>query len=151
MVGEVMVQLLSGPHAGTYMYEADNEKTALQLLEYFIQRRWNWRLCHTGDEDPAVMQGWLNADLLARVMRALLDGRGIRFAGRRWQCRAGDKEDGRRVLDQVTDELARASYFKVFSDEPDGDLVITYTRPRSHRTDTLTDTGQPDGQAPHDP
>src|ERR1700733_2590072 len=92
-MGGAMVQLLSGPHAGTYMYEADSETTALKLLEYFIQRRWSWRLCPTGDEDPAVMQGWLNADLLARVMRALLDGRGIRFGGRRWQCRAHDKGD----------------------------------------------------------
>jgi hypothetical protein len=77
-MGEVKVQLLSGPHAGTYMYEADNGETALELLEHFIRNRWSWRLCHTDDEDPAVMQEWLQGDLLARVMRALLDGRGIR-------------------------------------------------------------------------
>jgi hypothetical protein len=42
------------------------------------------------------MQEWLQADLLARLMRALLDGRGICFAGCRWQCRANDKADGQR-------------------------------------------------------
>jgi hypothetical protein len=136
-MGEVKVKLLSGPHSGTYMYEADDAEAALELLQHFIRHRWEWRLCHYDGEDPAVMQDWLQADLLARIMRALLDGRGIRFAGRRWQCRANDKEEGRKILEQVTDQLAKSSHFKVFSDKPDGDLVITYTRRRPHRADAL--------------
>jgi hypothetical protein len=127
-MGGVKVQLLSGPFAGKQMYEPDGA-TPLELLESFIRHRWNWRLYRLQDADPAEIQEWLQADLLARVMWALLDGRGIRFAGHRWKSRPNDKEDSRRVLEQVTEQLAKASHFNVFSDDPDGDLVISYTRP----------------------
>jgi hypothetical protein len=134
--------MLSGPHVGTYIHETDNGETALKLLEHFIQHRWNWRLRYTDDEDPAVTQEWLQADLLARVMRAVFDGRGIRFAGYRWQCRPHDKEDGRKVLEQARDyssvhdhepAIESSSTDSRAADTPAGEElkpVWTITRPR---------------------
>jgi hypothetical protein len=40
-MGEVMIQLLSGPHAGLAMYEADDSETMLKPLEHWVQCRWN--------------------------------------------------------------------------------------------------------------
>jgi hypothetical protein len=38
-MSEVMAQVLSGPHAGIYMYEADDYVVALKLLVHFVRCR----------------------------------------------------------------------------------------------------------------
>jgi hypothetical protein len=89
-----------------------------------MENRWDWMLYCLPGTDSAEVAAWIQTDAMMRILQALFDGRGIRFSGRRWQGRRGDKEDCRRVLDELCAELERAGAFKVFGDDPDGDLVL---------------------------
>lgn len=120
----IRIRLLSGPYAPN-LYEPDDDATPMELLEPFMQNRWDWMLYCIPGTDPAEVLPWIETDALLRIMQALFDGRGIRFAGRRWQSRRGDKADGRRVMEELSGELEKAGAFKVFSDDPDGDLVLS--------------------------
>jgi hypothetical protein len=121
-MGGVKVRVLSGPYAGG-LYEPDGA-TPLELLESFMQHRWQWQLFYVPDAEPAEIQDWLQADLLVRVMQAMYDGRGIRFAGHRWQNHPRDKDGGRSILWELTAEMERAGAFRLLADDPDGDLVL---------------------------
>src|SRR5580698_1214404 len=139
-MGGVKVRLLAGPYAGG-LYEPDGV-TPLELLSSFLPYRWTWTLFYEPGTDPAELQEWLHADLMTRLMVALQDGRGIRFLGHRWQNRPGDKDGGFAILEEITAEMQRAGAFKIFADDPDGDLVLapdpghgTATQPDSTGTD----------------
>jgi hypothetical protein len=137
----IRIRLLSGPYAPN-LYQPDDDATPLELLEPFMQNRWRWMLYCLPGTDPAEIEPWLHADAMVRIMQALYDGRGIRFSGRRWQNRPGDKDNGREILDELTAELNRAGAFKVFADDPDGDLVLSLGPGLG--TDQIGSTG-PDG------
>ena len=66
-VGGVKVRVLSGPYSGG-LYEPDGA-TPLELLESFMQHRWQWQLFYVPDAEPAEIQDWLQADMLVRVMQ----------------------------------------------------------------------------------
>jgi hypothetical protein len=120
----IRIELLSGPYA-PHVYEPEDDATPMELLLPFMQNRWRWKLYCIPGTDPDDIMPWIEADATVRIMQALYDGRGIRFAGRRWQTRPADKENSMRTLDELSTELGKAGACKVFSDDPGGDLVLS--------------------------
>lgn len=125
----VTVLIVTGPYAGTTAQEAGFQRDGddpMTVLESVNRHRYEWKLTWPPDCDPMELEAWGQADMMTRLIRALYDGRGIRFMGHRWQNRAGDKEDGWRVFAELTIAMNNVDKpLMVLSDDPGGgDLVI---------------------------
>src|SRR3989338_9260479 len=76
---------LSGPNAGrTREVPADVKPD--ELLRTFAEQDWNWRIQPEPDDSPETVFKWTRADMVARIIRALLHGRVVRFEGTEYRC-----------------------------------------------------------------
>lgn len=130
----VQVLIVTGPQAGTM--RSANGADPLAIVSECVRRGWDWRVAYPPDAeagDPDVF-AWACADLAGRIFRALRDGRAVRFAGRRWQVRPGDRAGLKAAAVQVEAAIAaRGRSARIMAGASQGDLLIGLAPPGGTR------------------
>lgn len=112
----IKIKCLTGPYAGQ-IREAPENQNPLKVLVSMVELGWQWEIdfsLATRDETVA----WGGADLMARAVRAVKEGRGAFFMGVEYST----MED----LQVFEDEIVSSGYYvQVASDDHNGLVIYT--------------------------
>ncbi len=92
-----------------------------ELFAGFLAHEDAWEVDYS-QATPEEAQIWFLADLAARVNKALLDGRSVRFMDREWSWKPGD--DLLRLIGEVEDTIADSGFMITLESDDENGLVI---------------------------
>lgn len=127
----IVIKILSGPHAGKEREVRDNmyegtEINPLQLLGQLVQIGSVWKIDFS-QASPAEVLDWGRADMINRIMRALLRGRVVELMGKEY--RAQYRDDILRLAGEIEDAIVYSGHHVVVArDDETGVLIETGQR-----------------------
>lgn len=118
----IKITALSSPHSGkTRVVPADVD--AMELLTQFAKADWRWSIDFSNASEQEVFE-WGRADMVARILAALLHGRSIWFLGKEYF--AQNQADLPKVIGAVEDAIAYSGLMvQVKSDDENGVIIGT--------------------------
>lgn len=118
----ITIAALSGPHAGK-VREVPEGFDPMALLREFAGHDWKWQVEFSAATERETFL-WARADVVARIMAALLHGRSVSFDGTTY--RAERIEDLERVVGEVEDAIVDSGYMvRVERDDDEGVVIGT--------------------------
>lgn len=112
----VKIKCLTGPHAGIVRTPSSNLEPA-QVLGSMVNHGWHWEIDFSRASREEII-AWGGADLMARAIRAVQEGRGAFFMGEEYSSMD--------ELQAFEDAIYYSGYMvHVASDDDDGLRVVT--------------------------
>ncbi|MBI2612202.1 hypothetical protein HYW59_00080 [Candidatus Kaiserbacteria bacterium] len=122
----IVIKILSGPHAGkerevnNNMYEGA-EIDPVQLLHQLVNIGSVWKIDFSR-ANPAEIIDWGRADMVARIMRALVHGRVVEFMG--VQYRAQSRDEIPRLAGEIEDAIVYSGHHVVVARDDENGVLI---------------------------
>jgi hypothetical protein len=118
----ITITALSGPYAGE-VREVSEGFDPRALLTEFASHDWKWRVDYSRATERETLL-WGRADMVARIIAALLHGRTVTFDGATY--RADRIDEIERVVGEVEDAIAESGYMvRVERDDEEGVVIGT--------------------------
>jgi len=117
----IYVTLLSGPLAGRTR-EMPAEINPNRFFGSLIEHKYKWRVDYSRATEKETFL-WFRAELAARIVRALLEGRPVKFLDREWQVEKID--DLRRIAQEVEDFISSSGRLITIQADDESGLIIS--------------------------
>jgi hypothetical protein len=121
----VRLTLTSGPYAGRSrefkgeVAEGGSAVSAIELLGSLVEHGWGWEIDLSSATAEEVFT-WTRADMVARILRAVIDGRPVWVLSRRFEP-VGDLE---KVVGEIEDAIVKSGdMVRVLSDDDQGVVI----------------------------
>lgn len=113
------IEVLSGPYAGQVREVYSSQANPMDLLGEMAHSNWDWQLDFKSCQDPMEQFLWARADMVCRVLKALLRGRSVWFLDEEYHVEdLGDQGEIARVAGVVEDAISNSG-FNVFVESDD--------------------------------
>ena len=132
----VIIKIIAGPYAGQVRRVRDNRFRGMpvdpvRLLTQLMQRGSRWEIDYSQADRNEIVD-WGRADLTVRYLRALYEGRPVRFMGGEYRATAGDQKEAVAIGQQIEDIVSTSGHY-VFLESDDENGVSIGIGPREHR------------------
>ena len=117
----IRITLLSGQFAGRTREFTLGDVEPHELFTAFIGHGDHWQVDYTAGTEEEVFL-WFRAELVARILRALKEGRPVSFLDRRWQVAAGDNLTA--IAGEVEDAIVASGRLVTLDSDNESGLVI---------------------------
>ncbi len=121
----ITIKCLNGPYAGVIrkLVGLNLPFNPMELLGQMIKKNWSWKIDYTQATKEEMFE-WFKADLVARIIRALLQNRFVQFMDQRWQAKPAD--DLLELAQKIEDYIADSGFnITIVSDDANGLIIRT--------------------------
>ena len=119
----ITIKCLDGPYAGVERQIIGTPIDPMELLGQMVKKGWRWEIDYTQATKEEMFE-WFKADVVSRIIRALLQNRFVQFMDQRWQLKPGQN-----ILDlaqKIEDYIADSGFnITIVSDNANGLTIRT--------------------------
>lgn len=125
----IKISCLDGPWAGRVRHMVDGVSAETgtpvdpgELFTSFLQHGWRWEVDYSEATEEETFS-WLRNEMAVRIIRALQEGREVKFLGRKW--RVQKNESVQDVAQDVEDAIVVSGRLISISRDDESGLVIS--------------------------